>query len=110
MEKFPSFQEQSDSKELPQEQSRPLLERSSTAMTRNRVRSLSQKSFTSIRRMITMEDDHEETGANLVAEAIQLHKSDPKTFFFEIWGLVMMLAMGTYALGLMLLLISHYNF
>ena len=107
MEQFSSFEEQCDSKEL---QSHPLLERSGTAMTRDRVRSLGQKSFHSIRRMITMEDDLEETGANLVAEAMQLHKSDPKTLFFEIWSLVMILAMGTYTLGLMLLLILHYNY
>ena len=103
MEELPSSQKQSDSKEL---QSHPLLERSSTL---DRVRSLGQKSFNSIRRMITREDDLEETGANLVAEAIQLHKSDPKTLFFEIWSLVMILAMGTYTLGPMLLLILHYN-
>ena len=35
-------------------------------------------------------------GGKVVAEAIQLHKSDPKTFFREIWGLVMLIPMGMY--------------
>ena len=35
----------------------------------------------------------EDTSSNLVVEAIQHTKSDPKTCFYEIWGMLMLIPM-----------------
>lgn len=87
--------------------------------TSDASRNLSQKSVSStsrklgekssFRRLVAptkVEDEKE----NIIMEAIQLHKSDPKTCFFEIWGLIMLIAMGTDLIYFILMILKCARF